>query len=133
MASAMFILRLESALPHVRNSSALTSASLWIVTLLSCVWTFWSAHKSEEASTFFTLLTSTGDSLVNIVKAHSFALLYLGGVATALASYLQAIGQRGMTAERASILYAMDPVYGAVFAYLLLDEHFGVYAYVGVS
>ena len=59
--------------------------------------------------------------------------MYLGGVATALASYLQAIGQRGMTAERASILYAMDPVYGAVFAYLLLDEHFGVYAYVGVS
>ena len=38
-----------------------------------------------------------------------------------------------MTAERASIIYSMDPVYGAIFAYLLLGETLGMYGIYGAS
>ena len=65
---------------------------------------------------------SLGTELLDIITAHPLALLYLGGVATALCNWLQTKAQRDISAERASIIYAMDPVYGAAFAYLWLGE-----------
>ena len=35
------------------------------------------------------------------------------------------MGQRSVPAERAAVIYAMDPVYAAGFAYLLLGETLG--------
>lgn len=55
-------------------------------------------------------------------------------MATALANYIQSKGQRGISAERASAIYAMDPVYGSLFAYFLLGETLnGVYGYTGAA
>lgn len=132
MSSAMFILRLESALLQVRNSSALSSASLWVVTFLSFLWTLLSSYNTAGDAVFLSeALTSAYNSLTYVVKSHPFSLIYLGGVTTALANYMQTVGQRGITAERASLFYAMDPVYGAFFAFLFLGEHLGLYACVG--
>ena len=54
-------------------------------------------------------------------------------VTTALANYLQSVAQKKVSAERASIFYALDPVWGAVFANLLLGEKLGVLGWVGSS
>lgn len=134
MASAMFIIRLESALAQIKNSSALNSASLWVVTLLSCIWTLGSAAAAQHSSanSLFSMFSSASEGLLNVIRAHPLALLYLGGVTT-LTNYLQNIGQRGITAERASILYALDPVYCALFAYLFIGERFGVYGFIGAT
>ena len=38
-------------------------------------------------------------------------LLYLGLFTTGVCNYLQTIGQKDIPAERAAIIYSMDPVY----------------------
>ena len=49
-------------------------------------------------------------------------LLYLSVAVTATANLLQAYGQQRVGAAEAAIIYTMDPVYGALFAWLLLGE-----------
>lgn len=59
------------------------------------------------------------------VQAQAPLILYLAVVTTALTNWMQALGQRSIPAERAAVIYAMDPVYAAGFAYLLLGESLG--------
>ena len=49
-------------------------------------------------------------------------LLYLSVAVTATANLLQAFGQQRVGAAEAAVIYTMDPVYGALFAWLLLGE-----------
>lgn len=125
-ASAMFILRLESASKAVSASTELNSASLWVVTALSGAWTLtqrnelgWSAQFSE---------------LQSLLVSHPWAFIYLSGVTTALANYIQTKAQKEVSPERASIIYSLDPVYGAFFSWLLLGEELGgAQAFVGAG
>lgn len=48
-----------------------------------------------------------------------------------LCGYLQAVGQRGVPAERAALVYAMDPVYAALFSWVLAGQSLGVQGIVG--
>ena len=57
--------------------------------------------------------------LIRIIYYHNIIayllLLYiyvLGVIATGLCNYLQTIGQRVVPAEKAAIIYSLDPVYG---------------------
>ena len=110
-ASAMFILRLESAsraLP--KNAAALNAVCLVVVTSLAALWTG---------------MGSNTDSIQHIVDTfthHMWEFLYLGVVTTAVANWIQTSAQKYVSAERASLIYAMDPVYGAAFAYMWLGE-----------
>lgn len=61
------------------------------------------------------------------------AALYLGAVPTALATVLQARAQRFVPPERAAVIYAMDPVFGALFANWLLGERFGARGVAGAT
>ena len=49
-------------------------------------------------------------------------LLYLGVVASALISFLQASAQRHVPASQAAVIYAMEPVFAALFAWFWLSE-----------
>jgi drug/metabolite transporter (DMT)-like permease len=123
-ASAMFILRLEfasRALPQ--QAAALNAASLVAVTVLATAWTL----AVDPA-------TDLLPSLSHLLTTHSWEFLYLAGVTTALANGIQTAAQAYVPAERASLIYAMDPVYGAFFAYLWLGESLpGVAGWVGAS
>jgi len=118
--SAMFILRLESASAAVSDSGALNSACLWVVTMASLLWTM--GQGVLDTSTLAEAIPHVWDNVLFVMQSHPFALVYLSGVTTALANYIQTRAQRNVTAERASVIYAMDPVYGAVFSYWLLGE-----------
>jgi len=118
-ASAMFILRLEHASTRVKNSSQLNAACLSVVATLSCIWTVAQGHWSVA-------------TLLDTLKSHPAELIYLGGIATALTNYLQTRAQRNISAERASIIYSLDPVYNAFFSWLLLHETLGAaQSYIG--
>ena len=60
-----------------------------------------------------------------IATSHPIELIYLGGVTTALANYIQTKAQKDISAERASVIYSLDTVYGAFFSWLLLGETLG--------
>jgi len=128
-ASAMFILRLENASKAITNmdSSSLNACCLWTVTIASTIWCILDpmSTSSSSQSSFLSI------NPWSVIQTHPFALLYLGGVTTALANYIQTKAQQDISAERASIIYAMDPVYGAFFSYLILGETMGTQGYFG--
>ncbi|KAL7516603.1 hypothetical protein ACHAWX_001601 [Stephanocyclus meneghinianus] len=141
-ASAMFILRMEEASKAVPKSSELNAASLWTVFLISFFWTAVVTWKNASQIEFDDMLNNNGQviatTIENTVAAtvativdHPLQLIYLSAVTTTLANYIQSKGQKDVSAERAAIIYAMDPVYGAVFANLLLGEQLGAIGWVG--
>ena len=126
--SAMFILRLEKASSQVPESAQLNATCLWIVASLAAVWTF--SQEGLSVESFSSTLSQLGD----LAYSHPIELIYLGGVTTALANYIQTKGQQNISAERASIIYSLDPVYGAFFSWLLLGETLGgAQAYFGAG
>lgn len=134
-ASAMFILRLESASAAVPDSSALNAACLSVVMVGSLVWTIGETYTSSAIPdmNFIDACRITLSNVAYTVQKHPYALIYLGGVTTALANYIQTKAQKDISAERASIIYAMDPVYGAIFANVLLGESLTSYGMVGAG
>jgi drug/metabolite transporter (DMT)-like permease len=53
------------------------------------------------------------------------SILYLGAVATAGMLFLQAIGQRLLSATKAAVIYALEPVFAALFGWWWLRESMG--------
>jgi drug/metabolite transporter (DMT)-like permease len=53
------------------------------------------------------------------------ALLYLGVCATAGMLLLQAVAQRNVPADKAAVIFAMEPVFAALFGWIWLDELLG--------
>jgi drug/metabolite transporter (DMT)-like permease len=110
---AIYIARLETfaqALP----SKQLTAAHLWVVVALSAVWT-WQAHEPIGGDIPW------------------FAIFYLGIAATAGTTWLQTVGQRWVSAPQAAVLYTMEPVWAAVFAWIILQERLGPRGWAGAG
>ena len=59
------------------------------------------------------------------------AVLYLTLAATSLTTWLMAIGQRAVSAPEAAVVYSMEPVWAALFAYLVLGERLGLQGWLG--
>lgn len=130
-ASAMFILRLEGAAAaySAARSKELNSATLWVVTALCGLWGLVEILKGGGGG-------AAGVEVVQQVVVREWPnILYLGAVTTALCNWIQTIGQREVPAEKAALIYAMDPVYGAIFARLLLgdSEILGVQGIIGAA
>ena len=58
-------------------------------------------------------------------------LLYLGVVASAAMFFLQAVAQRHVNANQSAVIYAMEPVFAALFAWAWLAESMTLRATVG--
>lgn len=80
------------------------------------------------------LLGPTGHPLATLPQRMQPALwpiVYLGLVATAAMLFLQAFAQRHVSAEKAAVIYAMEPVFAALFGWLLLHEQLTLRAGLG--
>ena len=60
-----------------------------------------------------------------------WSMIYLGVAATALTTLLQVLGQRFVSPSRAAIIYALEPLFAALFAFVLLGERMGMVGYIG--
>lgn len=140
--SAMFILRMESASKAVPKSSELNAATLWTVAAFSLLWTMVISLNESIGVSYIGSFASNNDALSHAIQllyqrtyttisTHLFPLIYLSGITTALANFLQSKAQKDTSAERASVIYAMDPVYGAIFANVLLGETLGGVGLIG--
>lgn len=70
-------------------------------------------------------------SLPDRMWPHLPTLVYLGAVATAGMLFLQAVAQRHVSAEKAAIVYAMEPVFAALFGWWWLSEWLGMRGLAG--
>nr|BAL58421.1 permease, DMT superfamily [Candidatus Acetothermum autotrophicum] len=69
--------------------------------------------------------------LKNLSSSDIFALLYLAIFATALVLWLQALAQRVVPAYAAALIFALEPVFAAIFAYFLLGETLSLQGWLG--
>jgi drug/metabolite transporter (DMT)-like permease len=109
---AMYILRLESKAADF-PPLPLAIAQLIPVAILSGVWM---AARPQH-----------------LVQFHWAALLFLGLAATAATTILQAVGQRVVPAPQAAVIFTLEPVFTAIFAYLILRERLNATGGVGAG
>lgn len=128
-ASAMFILRLEGAAQQyaATNARGLNAVTLWVAAGLCLGW------AGVELAATSPSLPAAGAAVAEVVQQDWPQIVYLAVVTTALCNWVQTLGQREVPAEKAALIYALDPVYGAAFARLLLGEAeaLGPVGYVG--
>lgn len=107
---AVYILRLEHFAGRF-GTRELTAVQLWGVAGFSIFWAGGEVMCGAGWGEW------TPAAIANVV--------YLGLIATALTTWLQAIGQRGLPGTRASLLYTTEPVFASVFAFFIFGERLG--------
>lgn len=117
--AAYVILLSQRAGRHAARELAATQI-VWMA-LLGTAWMAAAAVGTDRLSTLPTRVTA------DVVAG----LLYLGVVATAGMLFLQALAQRHVTADKAALVYAMEPVFAALAAWLWLGELLTFTAAVG--
>jgi len=113
--SAMFILRLETFARQF-PAAELNAVSVSSAALFSVTWAVITSLGSGDAAVSDTLLP------LNLSSLQIGTILYLGVISTALCNWAQTAAQRIVSAEKSALVYAMDPVYAAIFAYFILHE-----------
>ncbi|WP_206756923.1 DMT family transporter, partial [Planktothrix sp. FACHB-1355] len=115
LSDAAYIIVLEIFSPH-HSPIPLVTIQLWVVALLGILWAAPEIIENIEA-----IQTSLG------------LLIYLGVVATALVILCQTLAQQWTSAQDTAIFLALEPVFGAIFAFLLLGETFSTRSFIGAA
>lgn len=102
----------------------LAGTQIVCMALLACCW-----MGVQASSTPFGLTTLLARLNGPVVAG----LGYLGVVATAAMMFVQTAAQRHVAAEKAALIYAMEPVFAALFAWLWLGETMGLRALAGAA
>lgn len=113
LAYALYIVYLGEIAAH-HKPLVLTSLQILVVALLSWGWAVPDLHV-----------------LKSLTVSEIGALLYLAIVATALVLWLQALAQRVVPAYAAALIFALEPVFAAIFAYFLLGETLSAQGWLG--
>lgn len=110
---ALYIVYLGEIAAH-HKPIVLTSLQIVVVAVLSWGWAVPDLHVLKDLS-----LSALA------------ALLYLAIFATALVLWLQALAQRVVPAYAAALIFALEPVFAALFAYFLLGETLSPQGWLG--
>ncbi len=113
LAYALYIVYLGEIAAH-HKPIVLTSLQIIVVAALSWGWAL--PHLS--------VLRELSPSALS-------ALLYLALFATALVLWLQALAQRVVPAYAAALIFALEPVFAAIFAYFMLGETLSPQGWLG--
>jgi len=137
-ASAMFILRLEGAAKaySLTRAKELNSATLWVTTLLCLGWAGVEYVVAQQGGGGgMEGGQGVGELIQGLWREDWKQIVYLGVITSAVCNWIQTLGQREVPAEKAALIYALDPVYGAVFARVLLGESeaLGTRGYIGAG
>ena len=120
LAYALYVIVLsQRAARH--QARGLAAAQIVWMAVLGCAWMLLASLGSDRLHT-----------LPGRVNREIFAgLCYLGIVATSGMLFLQAVAQRHVSASKAALVYAMEPVFAALFAWVMLGEGLGWRAAIG--
>ncbi len=112
---AVYTLILEKVAPQ-HSSTSLTSVQLCVVSVLGVIWS-----NTKLVAEFQAISDNWG------------ILLYLGLLGTAIVIWLQTVAQKWIKAEEAALLYTLEPIFSAIFSFLLLGEQFGISGFIGAA
>jgi drug/metabolite transporter (DMT)-like permease len=109
-----------SARARLHKAVHLASAQVWCMAAMGLVWMLLDSGPARVLSL---------PEAVNLEVL--LGLLFLGALASAAAFFLQAMAQTHVSAEQAAIIYAMEPVFAAIFGWIYLTEVMTPMAQVG--
>lgn len=110
LAYALYVIVLsQRAARH--DARALTATQILFMAVFAGLWVGISGASTGNLAT-----------LGSRLMPHAWALVYLGLVATAGMLLLQAVAQKHVSADKAAVIYAMEPVFAALFGWLWLGE-----------
>ena len=89
----------------------LAATQIAFMALLACAWLIGA-----------TMIEAKPSNLLARAAPHWATLAYLGVFATAVMLFLQALGQRRVSADKAALVFAMEPVFAALAAWLWVGE-----------
>lgn len=112
---SIYILMLESITSRY-PPMPLTAIQLWVITVVSLIWASPDLVRQHEA-----------------IGANYGVILYLGLVDTAATIVLQVVAQRWVNAYQTALMYTLEPIFAAVFSFLLLGEKLGVRGLIGAT
>lgn len=119
---ALYVVMLSHRAAHHEARQLAATQTVWMAAL-GCVWMLCSAWGTDTLHT----LAHRVDASIAV------GLLYLGLVATAGMLFVQARAQRHVAANQAALIYAMEPVFAAMFAWVWLAQGFGWMAGLGAA
>ena len=112
--SAYIIIREKIADRH--SSVALTGMQVLVVAALSLIWAAPEILGQIEA-----------------IKMNLGWLIYLGIVGSAMVTFLMTTAQGWISSQEVAVLLSLEPVFGAIFAFLLLGETLGIFSFIGAA
>lgn len=113
LAYAIYVILLSRRAP-AHNPRTLAATQIVLMAAFALVWMLASGLSGDRLATLPARLETTW-----------LPILYLGLVASAGMLFLQAVAQRHVSAEKAAVIYAMEPVFAALFGWLWLAEMLG--------
>lgn len=113
LAYALYVIVLSQRSER-HEAKHLAATQIAVMALLASVWMLLQSFNTDALAT-----------LPARLAPHTATLLYLGACATAGMLFLQAVGQRQVSADKAAVIYAMEPVFAALFGWLWLGELLG--------
>lgn len=130
--SALFILRLERYAPHT-GCESLTAVCMVVVTVFCALWILCVTFFSIGAEGIYGAIGVVAARASKLLLERPMSVFYLGVVSTAITSWLQTIAQRSVPATLASVIYALDPLWGCCFAWAMLGEQIGLLGLAGAA
>lgn len=121
-AYAVYVILLSARAGRHEARHLAATQIVWMA-VLGCLWMLADAQGTDKLHT-----------LASRVSVDIFwGLAYLGLVATAGMLFLQALAQRHVSADKAALIYAMEPVFAALFAWVWLHEGLSLRAALGAA
>lgn len=122
LAYAIYVIVLSQRTQRHKPQELAATQVIWMALLGG----LWLALDAWHTSPVWTLPSRLSPSIVA-------GIIFLGIVATAGMLFLQALAQKHVSADKAALIYAMEPVFAAAFAWAWLAEVLTPQAAVGAA
>lgn len=101
-----------------------------VIALLSAIWYWWSSDTFSLPHMNFNDINWT-ESWKKLVALPWFPIIYTGIFSTGFCLWAELAAMQDVSATEAAIIYGLEPLWGAAFAWFLLGERWGPTGWLG--
>lgn len=130
------MLRSEHHSKHLAHDAALPLIGMQLLTITT-LYTFWTLYVKAQSGDLASMVSYfNGDwpSALSAAKSVPWlAMIYTGLISTAFCLWIEVVALRDVSATEAAMVYTLEPLYGAGFAWTLLGERWGLKGWIGAA